>query len=580
MPAYQLKQTGPHEETKKKSGKTEEKKEQLRKEIEEYTGPGSVYRRKLQRFMEKHGIWSIGELDYEWRLVFAGELHALAKPKYHSCYLKYFDHIKQYDMRKRGRPQVSRIPPRYPYEDRLLFLPYHPAQELVERLDTCPERPEWVWDFSKEAPGKMKRQIFDVLNYFLREDENGKLLREHLKGLWRFYRFCVEEQVEDIEQMAFDQSRKYRDQAVEAGQPKAAGILDQCWKILFLQAKAIHWDADVWYLERLSLQPERIDPSSPVVSLSFVEVTYDRNRQLLKKYMKYGLGLTDLSLRYLQAEMIDIRNFLKEIPQDACDMTETGFREYFQRLQEKRLEAETFNRKVMALQHFYGFLKAREYVGQIPFHGEYYLKKTLPLHHDRSVEEQVSDEILKKLHRFPEHLRLMYLHLWGIGLRISEVCSLKGDAYYIQGRDAWIQVYQVKLRTYKRIPIPEAVYRLMQVYLKKHGIEADSYVFQNKKGSAYQSMTFRKQMIKYCCELGIKDGEYLFRSHDYRHGVATRFYDSGVSIQGVRDYLGHAYEEMTRQYIDYMPERLDRASGEFFIKPGNSLMACLKGGGD
>ena len=38
MPAYQLKQTGPHEETKKKSGKTEEKKEQLRKEIEEYTG--------------------------------------------------------------------------------------------------------------------------------------------------------------------------------------------------------------------------------------------------------------------------------------------------------------------------------------------------------------------------------------------------------------------------------------------------------------------------------------------------------------------------------------------------------------
>ena len=580
MPAYQLKQTGPHEEAKKKSGKTEEKKEQLRKEIEEYTGAGSVYRRKLQRFMEKYGIWSIGELDYEWRLVFAEELPTLAKSQYHTFYLKYFDHIKQYDMRKQGRPQVRRIPLKYPYEDSLLFLPYHPAQELVERLDTCPERPEWVWDFSKEAPGKMKRQIFDALNYFLREDGNGKLLREHLRGLWRFYRFCVEEQVEDIEQMAFDQVRKYREQAMEAGQPKAAGILDQCRKILFLQAKDIHWDADVWYQERLSLQPERIDPSSPVVSLSFVEVTHDRNRQLLKKYMKYGLGLTDLSLRYLQAEMIDIRNFLKEIPQDACDMTETGFREYFQRLQEKRLEAETFNRKVMALQHFYGFLKARDYVGQIPFHGEYYLKKTFPLHHDRSVEEQVSDEILKKLHRFPEHLRLMYLHLWGIGLRISEVCSLKGDAYYIQGRDAWIQVYQVKLRTYKRIPIPEAVYRLMQVYLKKHGIEADSYVFQNKKGSAYQSMTFRKQMIKHCMELGIKDGEYLFRSHDYRHGVATRFYDSGVSIQGVRDYLGHAYEEMTRQYIDYMPDRIDRTSGEFFAKPGNSLMACLKGGGD
>ena len=89
MPAYQLKQTKLHKETKEKSGNTEEKREQLRKEIEGYTGAGSIYRRKLQRFMEEHRIWSIGELDYGWRLVFAEEIHTLAKPKYHSYYLKY-----------------------------------------------------------------------------------------------------------------------------------------------------------------------------------------------------------------------------------------------------------------------------------------------------------------------------------------------------------------------------------------------------------------------------------------------------------------------------------------------------------
>lgn len=60
----------------------------------------------------------------------------------------------------------------------------------------------------------------------------------------------------------------------------------------------------------------------------------------------------------------------------------------------------------------------------------------------------------------------MYLHLWSIGLRISEVCTLKGDAYYIQGRDAWIQVYQIKMKSYKRIPIPDALYKLMKEYLK------------------------------------------------------------------------------------------------------------------
>ena len=70
---------------------------------------------------------------------------------------------------------------------------------------------------------------------------------------------------------------------------------------------------------------------------------------------------------------------------------------------------------------------------------------------------------LKKLYRFPEHLRLMYLHLWGIGLRISEVCSLKGDAYYIQGRDAWIQATVIKSSSHSVSVImgPEEVFPVL-----------------------------------------------------------------------------------------------------------------------
>lgn len=185
-------------------------------------------------------------------------------------------------------------------------------------------------------------------------------------------------------------------------------------------------------------------------------------------------------------------------------MTEDEIQDYIQSLQEQHIQPETFNRRIMTLQHFYHFLKARKYVDRVPFHADYYLKKTLPQHHDRSVEEKTADEILQKLHRFPEKLRMMYLHLWGIGLRVSEVCTLKGDAYYIQGRDTWIQVYQIKMKTYKRIPIPAAIYQLMQVYLKKNHIAADSYIFQNAQGGAYQSGTFRSQMIKCCRELGIQ----------------------------------------------------------------------------
>ena len=224
---------------------------------------------------------------------------------------------------------------------------------------------------------------------------------------------------------------------------------------------------------------------------------------------------------------------------------------------------------------FFNFLIARGYIEKTPFCEDYYLKKVVPGHNDRCVEAETWAEILRKLPSFPEDIRLMYLHLWGIGLRISEVCTLKGDAYYIQGKDAWVQVYQVKMRSYKRIPIPYALYRLMMVYLKRHRIRPDEYVFQSSQGEAYRSATFRLKMQECCEKNGIKGGEYIFRSHDYRHGIATLFYDSGVSLQGVRDYLGHVYEEMTQQYVDYIPKKIEKESEKYFREHG-SLAAGLK----
>lgn len=171
----------------------------------------------------------------------------------------------------------------------------------------------------------------------------------------------------------------------------------------------------------------------------------------------------------------------------------------------------------MSILHFFNHLRVRQLIGQIPFDADSLLQKTVLKHHNRSVAQEVTEEIFSKLYAFPETLRLMYLHLWGIGLRISEVCTLKGNAYYIQGDDAWIQVYQIKMRTYKRIPIPAALYKLMRVYLKKHHIKAGDYVFQNSKGGPYRSGTFRYNMLKYCERNDIQNGEYIFRSHDYRH---------------------------------------------------------------
>lgn len=249
---------------------------------------------------------------------------------------------------------------------------------------------------------------------------------------------------------------------------------------------------------------------------------------------------------------------------------------FFKYIGEKKLHPNTFNRYVKAVDHFYQYLLTRYQVKRIPFHKEYYLKTEIYRHHDRSVDEVISKEILKNLQYFPEDIRLMYLHLWAVGMRISEVCTIKAKEYYRQDDDYWMQIYQVKMRNYKRIPIPEVLYRLMQVYIKKKRRKPEDYVFQNKKGGAFCSSTFRERMKKLCETYQIGDGTYIFQAHGYRHTLATVFYDEGVPLQSVRDYLGHAYEEMTQQYIDYMPRWIDEASKAYFKETDNSLSVGLK----
>lgn len=83
-------------------------------------------------------------------------------------------------------------------------------------------------------------------------------------------------------------------------------------------------------------------------------------------------------------------------------------------------------------------------------------------------------------------------------------------------------------------------------------------------------------MLKYCEINHIGNGEYLFKSHDFRHNVATMYYDNEVSIQSVRDYLGHDYEEMTRQYIDYMPQKISKANEKYFEQEEHGLASGIK----
>ena len=529
------------------------------------------YRNKLKAFMIENEIWHISDLNYYWRIEYEKYLKIVVNGSSCTKNIKAFDQVKLYSIRNQPQITISGKGFKSAYADNILYMPYHPDIRIAEMFLKENNRNLLAWDFTQRAPLKMKRQVFEVLHFFIENAANRERMHAQLGGLLRLYNFCIQEQIEDLEKLELDQIERYKD-TLETDYQKHyyGGVTSWCARALFLMNDDINWDANVWYMERLHLPPERLDPAESVTKLSFAEVTHKENRRILQMYTKYNIGITNLSISNIRSELICLRNFLESINQPETENVYTITAEqidaYFKDEQKREIQEDTYNKKIMCILHFFNYLQVKGYIDRVPFDPDYYMKKTFQKHHDRSVDQEVIEEIMDNLYKFPEEIRLMFLHLWGIGLRISEVCILKGNAYYLQGDDAWIQVYQTKMRTYKRIPIPMAIYRLMKVYIEKYSRKADEYIFQNEKGEAYKKNAFRHKMLKACKVNNIKNGEYVFKSHDYRHSIATTFYEEGVPIQSIRDYLGHDYEEMTLQYVDYMPKKVEKANEDFFKK--------------
>lgn len=551
--------------------------------LEEINQCGTAQERlkgSVRNFLIQHGIHHIGQVDYVIRELYEIELRKTRSDSKTLEYLKVLDRLKQFDIRKEQETLLGRNRKQLKYEGQVLFLPYLPNQDLAAEFDYIWDKTELVWDFSKDVPEKLKRQIFQILCFALENVKDGKDRRvRYLLPLKWLYEFCIDERVEDIECLEQVQIQKLESVMADkvVNYKNAMQIVDNSRKILFLSGKEIHWYANVWYTERFKLAPERMNPSRPVQRLSFYEVTNLKNRELLQEYMKYQIGVSGLTIGNIRSQLGYIKKFLIFVndTESVCQITEKEFEEYVKRIQDEGNKAETVNKQIFDVYKFFQYLKVKRYITREIFDPNYYIRKVFPYHHDRSVEEDDYMEILRKLKYFPEIQRLIFLNLWATGLRISEVCTLKGDAYSWDGEDAWLKIYQIKMKAEKMIPIPLVLYKVMRTYIKRYHIKGTEFLFKAQDGKAYRVGTFVKGFKANCEKYGIYRPGNTFKTHDYRHTIASAFYDNEVSIQTIRDYLGHNNENMTRQYIDYMPKKVEKANTDYFDQPENILAAGI-----
>ena len=114
----------------------------------------------------------------------------------------------------------------------------------------------------------------------------------------------------------------YLNKGVGNYKKQASKIVEFARRTLFLTDSETNWRACIWYMDRFQFDKSRINASSPVKSLSFINIYEKENRWYLQLYAKYLVGISDLSLSNIRNTISFISQFLKYLDGQSKKVTE------------------------------------------------------------------------------------------------------------------------------------------------------------------------------------------------------------------------------------------------------------------
>ncbi len=189
----------------------------------------------------------------------------------------------------------------------------------------------------------------------------------------------------------------------------------------------------------------------------------------------------------------------------------------------------TIAKKLSAIHSFVSYLeKQREMSIKLIADESVKIPQTLP----KPIEEK---HILEVLDDSSTEERLIILLLYGLGLRISELSSIKLELL----RDKWIEV-RGKSGKVRQLPILPILQDNIERYRKSYNPKV--YLFE-KKGVAMSDSQLRYILTKCFKSKGIKA-----TPHQLRHSFATHLLNSGARISDVSELLGHSTMATTQIY--------------------------------
>ena len=273
----------------------------------------------------------------------------------------------------------------------------------------------------------------------------------------------------------------------------------------------------------------------------------------ITQYLEYCTNQKRLDSKTLKAYRIDLMQFAKSLADVEVQNITPYVLEYFIAKLHQQYKPKTVKRKLASIKAFFHYLEYKDIIVQNPFNKmqirfrePVILPKTIPLH----IVENLLSTIYKEYYNAnTDYKKRNALRdaavielLFSIGIRISELCSLKINDINLYDKTVLIYGKGAKERKLQigNDDVIDILKKYKSSFIKE--IKKTGYFFVNQTGNPLSDQSVRRAINKYTHLAAI---DLHITPHMFRHTFATSLLEADVDIRYIQEMLGHSSINIT-----------------------------------
>ena len=280
-------------------------------------------------------------------------------------------------------------------------------------------------------------------------------------------------------------------------------------------------------------------------------MTWDHALKDYRQYLRIERGLSENTISNYGMDVQKLMGYLQEhgLKVSPNEISEEELQQFIYTVA-KNLNERSQSRIISGLRGFFGFLVFEDYRKQNPLDLIESPRVGRKLPDTLSTEE--IDELIAAIDLSKaegERNRAILETLYGCGLRVSEVISLKlSDLYFEEG---FIKVTG-KGDKQRLVPIAESTQKYINLYrnhIRSHlDIQKghEDTLFLNRRGKQLTRAMIFTIIRRLAEEAGIQK---KVSPHTFRHSFATHLLENGADLRAIQQMLGHESITTTEIYV-------------------------------